>query len=102
MVATIRLGMPGCRRLICGIASRPLRIYLRMMGAGIIKVTGAVMRSITVGVHSLGGLGLTMISMTNITVEVDLLYVLVSLVSSLVITACQGNFSVLLLSVSTL
>lgn len=46
--------------------------------------------------RSLGGLGLGMISMTSITAEVYLLYVLGSLVSFLEIIACQGNFSVLL------
>jgi hypothetical protein len=67
-----------------------------MMGAGMIMVVGVVMRSIIVGVRSLGGLGLGMISMTSITAEVYLLYVLGSLVSFLEIIACQGNFSVLL------
>ena len=76
MVVIMPLDMRGCRHMICRIASRLLRICLRMIRAAIIMV-GVVMRTITGEVGRVEGLGLGMISMTSITVDVDLFYVLV-------------------------
>lgn len=105
IVVIMPLDMPGCRHMICCIPSRLLRISLMMIRAAIIMVVGVVMRTITGEVGRVEGLGLGMISMTSITVDVDLFYVLVSLVSSLVIIACQDLFFSFLffcLSISTL
>lgn len=93
MVVIMRLDIRGCRHMICRIASRLLRICLRIIRATIM-VVGVVLRTITGAVGRLEGLGLGI--MTSITVNVDLFYVLVSLISYLVIIACQSLFSILL------
>lgn len=69
MVVTMRLDIRGCRHMICRIASRRLRICLRMIRATIIMVAEVAMRTITGEVARVEGLGLGMISMTSITVE---------------------------------
>lgn len=77
MVVIMRLDIRGCRHMICRIASRLLRICLRIIRATIM-VVGVVLRTITGEVGRLEGLGLGI--MTSITVNVDLFYVSVSLV----------------------